>query len=250
MSAVLVFGIETIPDVPGFRRLHGLDPALSDAEAAELAFQMRRAQTGKDSLPLHLQRVAAISCVLRSEHGLRVWSLAEPELREAEIIQGFFDGIEESTPQLVSWNGGAFDLPVLHYRGLVHGVRALRHGRLGDGDQLACHAPHAALTDLLAIGQPGAAVPLGELARLIGFPGLRARDDARIWEAWQRGETAALRDGCETAAMNTYLVYQRLRLMRGETTHAEYDGEIAFVRRALKGIDIPLWHEFLAAWAD
>ena len=37
MKPVLVFDIETIPDVPGLRRLHGLDATLSDAEVAELA---------------------------------------------------------------------------------------------------------------------------------------------------------------------------------------------------------------------
>ena len=39
MKPVLVFDIETIPDVPGLRRLHGLDASLSDTEVAELAFQ-------------------------------------------------------------------------------------------------------------------------------------------------------------------------------------------------------------------
>ena len=43
MKPVLVFDIETIPDVPGLRRLHNLDPVLSDAEVAEMAFQQRRA---------------------------------------------------------------------------------------------------------------------------------------------------------------------------------------------------------------
>jgi len=42
-------------------------------------------------------------------------------------VRRFFDGIEKYTPQLVSWNGGGFDLPVLHYRGLVHGVSAPRY---------------------------------------------------------------------------------------------------------------------------
>lgn len=250
MSAVLVFGIETIPDVTGFRRLHGLDPALSDAEVAELAFQMRRAQTGKDFLPLHLQRVVAISCVLRSERGLRVRSLAEPEQSEGEIVQGFFDGLEESTPRLVSWNGSGFDLPVLHCRGLVHGVRAPHHAMLGDGDRVACQAPHTDLANLLAMGQPPAQVPLGELAKLIGFPGLRVRDDAEVWETWQAGKFAVVREGCETEAMNAYLVYLRLRLMRGEMTRAEYDTEIACVRLELKALDLPHWEEFLGAWAD
>ena len=66
MKPVLVFDIETIPDVPGLRRLHNLDPALSDGEIAEMAFQQRRAQNGSDFLPHYLQRVAVISCVLRA----------------------------------------------------------------------------------------------------------------------------------------------------------------------------------------
>ena len=41
MNPVLVFDIETIPDVAGLRRLHDLDPGLSDAEVAEMAFQQR-----------------------------------------------------------------------------------------------------------------------------------------------------------------------------------------------------------------
>jgi hypothetical protein len=69
MKPVLVFDIETIPDVEGLRRLHALDPALSDDEVAELAFQHRRAASGHDFLPLHLQRVAVISCVLRRRQG-------------------------------------------------------------------------------------------------------------------------------------------------------------------------------------
>ena len=61
MNSVLVFDIETIPDVPGLRRLHDLDDSLSDAEVAEMAFQQRRAQNGSDFLPHYLQRVVVIS---------------------------------------------------------------------------------------------------------------------------------------------------------------------------------------------
>ncbi len=90
MKPVLVFDIETIPDVAGLRRLNELPPELSDDEVAELAFQQRRAKGGSDFLPLHLQRVVTISCVLRTSEGLRVWSLSEPDLNEGAIIQRFF----------------------------------------------------------------------------------------------------------------------------------------------------------------
>ena len=66
MVPVLAFDIETVPDVEGLRRLHGLDPAIPDRSVAEMAFQLRRQATGgSDFLPLHLHRVVVISCALR-----------------------------------------------------------------------------------------------------------------------------------------------------------------------------------------
>src|SRR5947208_7804359 len=50
-------------------------------------------------------------------------------------MRRFFEGIERYTPQLVSWNGGAFDLPVLQYRALMHGVGAARYWDWGDDDR-------------------------------------------------------------------------------------------------------------------
>ncbi len=261
MNSVLVFDIETIPDVPGLRRLHDLDDSLSDAEVAEMAFQQRRAQNGSDFLPHYLQRVVVISCVLRTGKDLKVWSLAEPEQGEGEIIQRFFDGIEKFTPQLVSWNGGGFDLPVLHYRGLIHGVAAPRYWDLGDGDYndsrdfkwnnyiSRYHTRHLDLMDLLAMYQPRANAPLDDLAKLIGFPGKLGMDGGKVWEAWLAGEIAGIRDYCETDVMNTYLVLLRFRLMRGEISRDGYDAEIQFVKGELARLDKPHWHEFLSAWS-
>ena len=261
MKPVLVFDIETIPDVAGIRRLHDLDPALSGDDVAEIAFQQRRAQNGTDFLPLHLQRIAVISCALRAGKDLHVWSLAEPELGEGQIIQRFFDGIEKYSPQIVSWNGGGFDLPVLHYRGLIHGVAAPRYWDLGDGDYADSrdfkwnnyisryHTRHLDLMDLLAMYPPRANVPLDALAKLIGFPGKLGMDGCKVWEAWQAGKIAEIRDYCETDVLNTYLVSLRFRLMRGELSRADYEVEVGFVRGELTRLDKPHWREFLAAWS-
>ncbi|HEX5675030.1 MAG TPA: 3'-5' exonuclease, partial [Azonexus sp.] len=125
MHPTLVFDIETIPDLAGFTAVNGIDAsALTPAELAEMALLARRQKTGGDFMPHHLHRIVAISCVLRSGDQLKVWSLGEPDSPEAELIQRFYDGIERYTPQLVSWNGGGFDLPVLHYRSLIHGIAA------------------------------------------------------------------------------------------------------------------------------
>src|SRR5487761_1628968 len=110
----LVFDIETIPDVALGRRLYGLD-GLPDDEGAQAMFALRRRAAGGEFLPLEQHRVVAISCVLRSRDGLTVWSLGDASSPEGELIERFFDGIERFSPDLISWNGSGFDLPVLNY---------------------------------------------------------------------------------------------------------------------------------------
>lgn len=261
MPPVLVFDIETIPDVPGLRRLHDLPDELADAEVAELAFQQRRAQSGTDFLPHYLQRIVTISCVFRGpEEHFQVWSLAAPALDEGQIIQRFFDGIEKFTPNLVSWNGGGFDLPVLHYRGMLHGVTAPRYWDWGDGSYADSrdfkwnnylnryHTRHLDLMDVLAMFSGRANAPLDQLAKLMGFPGKLGMDGSAVWGAWQAGQADAIRDYCETDVVNTYLVYNRFRRMRGEITPAEEAADWALIRRKLAALGSPHWQEFLAAW--
>ncbi|HLA36814.1 MAG TPA: 3'-5' exonuclease [Rhodocyclaceae bacterium] len=260
MTPLLVFDIETIPDCAGLRVLHDLPAALSDAEVAELAFQRQRAKNGSDFLPHHLQRVVAISCVLRNADGLRVWSLAEPKSNERDIVQRFFDGIEKFTPQLISWNGGGFDLPVLHYRGLIHGVAASRYWEMGDGHGHNArefkwnnyisryHMRHLDLMDLLALYQPRASVPLDQLAKLMGLPGKLGMDGSEVWNAWREGRIDEIRDYCETDVVNTWLVFLRFQRMRGHLSHMEYTEELTLVRSTLTATGLAHWREFLAAW--
>ena len=94
--------------------------------------------------------------------------------------------------------------------------------------------------------QPRANAPLDALARLIGFPGKLGMDGSKVWEAWQSGEIAGIRDYCETDVMNTYLVLLRFHLMRGEISRDEYNAEVAFIRSELEKLDKPHWQEFLA----
>ncbi|HTJ92558.1 MAG TPA: 3'-5' exonuclease, partial [Pararobbsia sp.] len=135
MTPVLVFDIETVPDVAGLRKLGDGTDGASDAEVAEQAFAARREKTGSDFLPHHLHRIVAISCAFRDREGFRVRSLGTPDDPEATLIQSFFKVIERYTPILVSWNGGAFDLPVLNYRALVHGIAAAKYWDMGEDDR-------------------------------------------------------------------------------------------------------------------
>jgi predicted PolB exonuclease-like 3'-5' exonuclease len=256
MIPVLVFDIETITDTDGLKKLLDLPPETSAEDVANIAFHQRRQHNGSEFLPLQQHRVCAISCVLRSDEGFRVWSLGAPDEGEGKLIQRFFDGIEKYTPQLVSWNGGGFDLPVLHYRGLVHGIRAPRYWDMGDDDRefkwnnyiSRYHMRHLDLMDLLAMYQPRANAPLDEIAQLCGFPGKLGMDGSRVWEAFKNGQIEAIRNYCETDVVNTWLVYLRFQLMRGALTHEAYKAEENLVRETLQKETAPHWQEFLAAW--
>lgn len=256
MTPILAFDIETVPDTDGLRRLQSLPRDLPDAQVAELAFQQRREKTGSDFLPLHLHRVAAISCALRDGDTFRIWSLGDPGDLERVLIQRFFEGIDKYTPQLVSWNGSGFDLPVLHYRALLHGVQAARYWDMGEEDRefkwnnyiSRYHTRHLDLMDLLSLYQGRAAAPLDEVAQLLGFPGKLGMAGSRVWEAHQAGRIQAIRAYCETDVANTYLVYLRFQLLRGALDEARHAREVQMVRSALERSREAHWKEFLAAW--
>jgi predicted PolB exonuclease-like 3'-5' exonuclease len=258
MTPILVFDIETVPDVAGLRLLRPEWAALDDAQIADRAFAERRERSGSDFLPHHLHRVVAVGCAFRDDGGFRVKCLGTPQDEERRLIQDFFRLIDRYTPQLVSWNGGGFDLPVLHYRGLIHGVVAARYWDQGEDERdfkwnnyiSRYHARHTDLMDLLALYQPRANAPLDELARLVGFPGKLGFDGSRVWEAYRDGRIGAIRDYCETDVVNTYLMWCRFQKMRGVLGEAAYAAEIAGVRDALRAIDAPHWREYLAAWPD
>ncbi len=252
-----VFDIETVPDVDAGRRLFDLQ-GLNDADTAMAMFNLRRQETGgSDFLRHHLQRIVAISAVLRTRDGFKVWSLGDEQSSEKELIERFFAGIERFTPTLVSWNGGGFDLPVLHYRAMLHGVVAAKYWDQGEDDRDfkfnsyigRYHQRHTDLMDVLAMYQARANQPLDQIAALLGFPGKMGMSGARVWDAFQAGDISGIRNYCETDVLNTWLVYLRFQLMRGQILHDAYEQELALVRETLAAAQKPHFEEFLAAWA-
>ncbi len=252
---ILVFDIETIPDIELGRRLHGLE-GLSDAQVAKAMFTLRRNVTGGEFLSLEQHRIIAISCVLRSRDGLRVWSLGDPSSTEAELIERFYDGIEKFTPDLVSWNGSGFDLPVLQYRALRAGIQATRYWQTGDDDSAfrynnylsRYHWRHTDLMDVLSGYQSRGRVSLENMACLLGLPGKLGFSGAQVWQSWLAGDLVRVRSYCETDVLNTYLVYLRFDLMRGHLTPERHAEEVERVRALLRAAKEPHLMEFLNAW--
>lgn len=249
------FDIETVPDIEFGRRMFDLD-GLSDEDVGTAMRFRQQQRTGSDFLPLHQQRVVAISVALRTADTFRLWSLGEAESDEAELVQRFFDGVERYTPELVSWNGSGFDLPVLHYRALRHGVQAPRYWETGDHDRdfrynnylSRFHWRHLDLMDVLAGFQPRGRASLDQMAVLLGFPGKLGMRGDQVWDVWLEGGIDAIRNYCETDVLNTYLVYLRFEHLRGNLDVAALQREFELVRETLSSLDQEHLNEFAAAW--
>ncbi|HUN93280.1 MAG TPA: 3'-5' exonuclease [Burkholderiaceae bacterium] len=256
MVPVLVFDLETVPDVEGLRRLRPAWRALGDREVAQQAFAERAERTGSEFLALHCHRIVAIGCAFRDDREFRVRCLGQPGDDEGRLVNDFFRVIERYTPQLVSWNGTGFDLPVLHYRAMIHGIVAARYWEQGDSDRDfrwnsylgRYHARHLDLMDVLSAYQGRAAAPLDELSRLCGFAGKLGMDGSKVWDAFCDGGIESIRAYCETDVVNTYLLYCRFQRMRGILDPVAYDAEVDVVRDSLRSLAGDHWSAYLAAW--
>jgi predicted PolB exonuclease-like 3'-5' exonuclease len=285
---ILVFDIETIPDVASGRRLYGNPTEMAQLNAEDVARVMshyRQQQTDGQTeiLRHHLQQVIAISVVFRFKGKVKnkdtgqiedkdildVRSLAQPDASEKELVQQFFSIIKKYTPNLVSWNGNGFDLPVLHYRSLLHGVNMQRYwekDQIDDeyvlnnfGQKRRIHFQynkyfnrynerHLDLMDMLSGYQSKSFASLNDIATLLGLPGKMGMSGDKVWEAYLQGEIQQIRDYCETDVLNTYLIYLRFELTRGKLSPTEYSQECQRVQHWLSHESKPHFTAFAELW--
>ena len=251
----LVFDIETVPDTDLGRRLYGLRN-VSDEHVAQIMYAKRREETGGEFLSHEQHRVVAISVAMRSRDSLKLWSLGEEASSEKHLIERFFEGLDRFTPELVSWNGSGFDLPVLHYRSLLHGLTAARYWETGDTDSSfrysnylsRFHWRHIDLMDVLSGFQGRGRASLQDVAMLLGFPGKVGLHGSQVWQTYLEGNVKRIREYCETDVLNTYLIYLRFELLRGHLNAQEHGAEVARVRKLLHDSGARHLREFADAW--
>ena len=249
------FDIETIPDVEFGRQMWNLED-LSDEDVATAMTFMRRQETGSDFLPLHQHKVVAISVAFRTEDSFKIWSLGDNTSDEADLVSRFYDGIDRYSPNLVSWNGTGFDLPVLHYRALKNNIQAPRYWEIGDSDRdfrynnyvNRYHWRHTDLMEVLSAFQGRGRASLEQMAVLLGFPGKLGMSGDQVWSTYLNGGIDDIRNYCETDALNTYLIYLRFEFMRGNLDEKDLMREYQLVRSTLSSINLTHLNKFLAAW--
>ena len=249
---VLAFDIETVPDVEAGAAVHQLE-GLDEEGVGKALLALRRQETGNDFLPLHLHRIVAIAVVLRSGDQLHIRSVGDAEATEAELLARFFDGLERYRPTLVTWNGGGFDLPVIQYRCMVHGVVAADYWRSDEDFRFnnyrnRYHERHTDLMDVLSGFQVRAAARLDSLAATLGLPGKIGMHGAEVWREHLAGNLDGIRSYCEVDALNTYMLYLRFEHIRGHLSARGFAEESQRVRDLLVASEANHWRDFLSQW--
>ena len=102
--------------------------------------------------------------------------------------------------------------------------------------------------DVLSGYQGRATARLDDIAQMLGLPGKLGMDGSQVWDAYQAGKLAEIRDYCETDVLNTYLVYLRFELIRGNLDQKGYEMEVRRTRDYLKAESKPHFQAFLEAW--
>jgi predicted PolB exonuclease-like 3'-5' exonuclease len=91
---------------------------------------------------------------------------------EKELISSFVDRIAELKPQLVTFNGSSFDLPVLRYRAMVNGVSAPGLASRAYFNRYTEDAVD--LCDVLSSFSPQGKATLHEMSRVMSRPAYTA----------------------------------------------------------------------------
>ena len=264
-QTLFVFDIETIYDTDAAKILTGCDdtdPIVLRQRLEEYHLSLTDGKNAFPRQPFH--KVIAISFleadITRDSKGeqytlkeLRSGGKADAD--EKTLLEGFFQYLAKLKPRLVSYNGRTFDLPVLKYRAMLHGITApwLYHS----GDKWNSYHSrysmdwHCDLLDAMSDFGASARCKLNEICAVLGYPGKIGVDGSMVTPMYDEGRIKEIRDYCETDVLNTYLVYLRYMYHRGDISQASYNqavGDVlSYVREA---DDRPYLGEFFTAWNE
>lgn len=217
-TPVMVFDIETIPDIDTGKRLYPSIKNLDDDDALTALIAMRQAEAGNDFMRLPLHKIACLSFLWFGDGQFHLKTLSIDTMSESEILSTFLRAFAKK-PTLISWNGAGFDLPVLLYRMTHHGLdaSALVNAGFQRQDYLYRYSDkHIDLMEKYSFGAWNNKQKLDTVASLCGFAGKQDIDGSQVVPMVQAGEWQKLATYCESDVLNTWLLYLRWLLLYGK----------------------------------
>jgi len=262
---VFVIDIETVPDAEATRRLlRNAELAEDEAGGALRAYFLEKTNGRNDFPRQPFHRVVAIgyAYLVREPAEDRGTELVlktigcggKPEDDERTLLESFFQMIAQRQPQLVTFNGRSFDLPVLKLRAMAHGLSCPAWFSIGDRwenyEARYQNRFHLDLMDVLSDYGAAARCSLDEIAAAFGVPGKLDVAGEDVEKMVLQGRIEEVRAYCELDVCTTLLVFLRWLHFTGELGEGAYLRAIEGLRGylAAEGEKRPHLARFLAAW--
>lgn len=164
--------------------------------------------------PLYAHRVICVAGVLfADDYSVKWMGVAPAPTAEYEkpLLSSWGSFLSSERPEIVTWNGRAFDVPVIMLRSFHHGVV---HGWYHRDYQNRYNGAHLDLCDTMSeYGHKG--IKLDAAARLIGLPGKMGVDGSKVAALYAAGQMDTISAYCYTDVIQTAFVLLRFRLTRG-----------------------------------
>jgi 3'-5' exonuclease len=244
----VVFDVETIPDGPMLLATkHGADPATGEyaADNPESAVEIAQQKAVRDSdgrsdlVPLPYQIPVVVAMVTLDDLfrplGITGAVRQPTEATSRVVTKKFWHVVGPCSTKLVSFNGRAFDLPVMelaafrlsvstgHYYEMKYGPRH-RHG-----DQ------HIDLLEFFTnFGTHRLHGGLNYFAKLLGLPGKQEVTGRQVYSMFKAGQVQEIADYCLADVLDTYLVFLRTRVLIGLITSEQETSVIRLVAQFLR----------------
>ena len=134
---------------------------------------------------------------------------------EAQILRDFVRCVEDKKPDLVTYNGRGFDLPVIASRCLKHVIPFRHYFQAQDMRYRFSASGHFDLMDYMTDFGASRAVALDTMAKLIGLPGKVGVDGKDVGPMVHAGRLSEVEAYCLCDVAQTTGVFLRVQLVRG-----------------------------------
>jgi predicted PolB exonuclease-like 3'-5' exonuclease len=235
MIRYLVFDIETRVDKDLVKQIYDPENSLTLDQAYDKARDEILERSGQQSdffpLPYHIPISIA---TLQADENYRIRGLGclgIDRFSEAELVSRFWQ-MFESAATLITFNGRGFDLPVLELQALRHGLTLPRYFAAGTyrGSRYS-DAYHLDLCDFLSnFGAAPRRGSLDILSRLIGLPGKYSIAGEDVEYLFRQNRLKEINQYCMTDALQTFLLFLRVELLRGKLDSATYKESVDAAR--------------------
>lgn len=255
-NTLVVMDFETVPDE---HQLPHLFPDFDPEKQTVDEFLKAKYPNGDNFfVPASMQKivtVATLICDIQSAQGVEAYNarcLKSSDEHEQVVLSKLVSWMEKNPPRLVTFNGRAFELPVLRYRCMHHMVPCRFLYVTGDKwdnyDSRYNHSWHCDIMDALCTYGASKSPKLREAAAAVKLPGKIFGNGKDVYKQVRAGQLQEVRDYCEMDVVETFVLYLKWQHLKGVVTNDGYWSSIWSLLKLLKGHGKETSRLFLDEW--